>query len=103
MPFGSLGSTRVALLAVDEGLGVESPTMVDVDEDRLKVFASGARCVSFSSGQIVRPVTRLLGSHLLLVNFQDMVGYWMRLEVVVVSNVRGNSVRQSARRAGEGR
>jgi hypothetical protein len=48
MPFGSLGSTRVvALLAELDVLGC-SLTIVEVDDDRLKVFARGARCVSFS-------------------------------------------------------
>lgn len=56
MPFGSLGSTAVVLLdmlAVDV-LGVADSlfTMVDVDEDRLKVLARGARCVSLSSATV---------------------------------------------------
>jgi hypothetical protein len=52
MPFGSFWSTRVALLAEldTEPFDVElSPTIVEVDEDRLKVLARGARCVSLSS------------------------------------------------------
>jgi hypothetical protein len=46
MPLGSFESTSVALLAVleTEALGVASPlTMVDVDDERLKVLARGAR------------------------------------------------------------
>jgi hypothetical protein len=39
--------TRVVALLVELGV-FWSSTMVDVDEERLKVFASGARCVSFS-------------------------------------------------------
>jgi hypothetical protein len=58
MPFGSLGSTAVVLLdmlAVD-ALGVADSllTMVEVDEDRLKVLARGARCVSLSSVTVRR-------------------------------------------------
>lgn len=44
IPLGSLASGLVEV-----GLGVS--TMVDVDEERLKVFASGARWVSLSSVQ----------------------------------------------------
>ena len=56
MPLGSLGSTRVALLLAElvAALGVCWSTMVDVDEERLKVLASGARCVSLSSAECVR-------------------------------------------------
>jgi len=43
MPLGSFGSASDALLGVVEDFGVASPTMVDVDEERLKVLASGAR------------------------------------------------------------
>lgn len=50
MPLGSLESTRVLLLLRELDLEGWSPTIVEVDEERLKVFASGARCVSFSSG-----------------------------------------------------
>lgn len=49
MPLGSLESVEVALLTELPGFGVCSPTMVDVDDERLKVLASGARCVSLSS------------------------------------------------------
>lgn len=45
-------STRVAelaLLAVLEGFAVWSLTMVEVDDERLKVLARGARWVSLSS------------------------------------------------------
>lgn len=49
MPLGSLGSARGELPAV-VALGVCSPlVMVDVDEERLKVLARGARWVSLSS------------------------------------------------------
>ena len=56
MPLGSLGSTRVALLPAElvAAFGVCWSTMVDVDDERLNVFASGARCVSLSSAQCVR-------------------------------------------------
>lgn len=49
----SLESARaVALLAWLEALGVAwSLTIVDVDEERLNVLASGARCVSLSSAR----------------------------------------------------
>ena len=50
MPLGSLGSTRVLLLLTELDLDGWSPTIVEVEEERLKVFASGARWVSFSSG-----------------------------------------------------
>ena len=51
MPLGSFGSTSVVLLVLldAEPLGVLSGTIVEVDEERLKVFARGARCVSLSS------------------------------------------------------
>ena len=50
MPLGSLESTSVVLLEVLLGFGVESPTIVDVDEDRLKGFDTAAdKCVSLSS------------------------------------------------------
>lgn len=51
MPFVSL-FTGVELFERGLGLvGLEDSlfVMVDVDDDRLKVLASGARCVSFSS------------------------------------------------------
>jgi hypothetical protein len=49
MPFGSLESTSVvALLAELAVFDGASLVMVDVDEDLLKVFARGARWVSFS-------------------------------------------------------
>jgi hypothetical protein len=64
MPLESLESTRVAELFPD--FGVWSPTIVDVDDERLKVLASGARCVSLS----------------FLVSFQDMItavtGTWRK-------------------------
>jgi hypothetical protein len=47
MPWGSFASERAVLLVA---LGVCSPlTMVDVEDERLNVLASGARCVSLSS------------------------------------------------------
>jgi hypothetical protein len=46
-----LGSTRVLLLLTELDLDGWSPTIVEVEEERLKVFASGARWVSFSSGR----------------------------------------------------
>jgi hypothetical protein len=47
MPWGSFESERAVLLVA---LGVCSPlTIVDVDDERLNVLASGARCVSLSS------------------------------------------------------
>ena len=47
----SLESPRVVALAAElEALGVGwSPTIVDVDDERLNVLARGARCVSLSS------------------------------------------------------
>lgn len=56
MPAGSRESTRVALLLAElvAALGVCWSTMVDVDDERLKVLASGARCVSLSSAECVR-------------------------------------------------
>jgi hypothetical protein len=52
----SLESPRVVALAAElEALGVVwSPTIVDVDDERLNVLARGARCVSFSSAALVR-------------------------------------------------
>lgn len=39
------------LLLTELDLDDWSPTIVEVDEERLKVLASGARWVSFSSGR----------------------------------------------------
>lgn len=52
----SLESPRVVALAAElEALGVGwSPTIVDVDDERLNVLARGARCVSLSSAARVR-------------------------------------------------
>jgi hypothetical protein len=65
------------LAGLVEALGVCWSTMVDVDEERLKVLASGARCVSLSSAGCVRTRThnRTGGrqGYTLLVSFQDMV------------------------------
>lgn len=44
MPLGSFESARVEPLLTE----VWSPTMVEVEEERLKVLASGARWVSFN-------------------------------------------------------
>jgi hypothetical protein len=74
MPLESLGSTSVALLAVLEleFFCAGSGTMVDVDEERLKVLARGARCVSLSSAA-GQTVNRDDGQeNALLVIFQDM-------------------------------
>src|SRR5690242_6253017 len=51
-----LGSPRAAWLLAElvAALGVCWSTMVEVDEERLKVLASGARCVSLSSAACVR-------------------------------------------------
>lgn len=58
MPLVSLESTRVEpLLAELDDLGVWSPTIVEVDDERLNVLASGARCVSLSSTHDVRVAT----------------------------------------------
>jgi hypothetical protein len=48
MPLGSFESTAVSLLAALGVLEALSSVMVDVEELRLNVFASGARCVSLS-------------------------------------------------------
>lgn len=49
IPFESFGSTGgVALLAELDVFEDLSSTIVEVDDDRLKVFARGARCVSLS-------------------------------------------------------
>ena len=49
MPLLSLSTRVVPLLVELDVLGVWSPTIVEVDDERLNVFASGARCVSLSS------------------------------------------------------
>jgi hypothetical protein len=51
-----LESAKVVELAAElEALGVGwSPTIVDVDDERLNVLARGARCVSLSSAARVR-------------------------------------------------
>lgn len=54
MPLGSFGSTRVVALLAEDALGVCSPGAVEVEEERLNVFARGARCVSLSSTREVR-------------------------------------------------
>lgn len=58
IPLGSLGSPAVVPLLAepDDALGGWSPTMVEVDDERLNVFASGARCVSLSSAYCVSMV-----------------------------------------------
>ena len=77
MPFGSFGSTRVVLLAVleTEPLALwESGTMVEVEDERLKVLARGARCVSLSSaGGQTEPGEDSEVKYALFVSFQDMV------------------------------
>lgn len=96
MPLASFGSTRVALLAVLEGFGV-SATMVEVDEERLKVFANGAKCVSLSSvGHQILASNSVPpdGFYLLLVSFQDMIA-------VVARGGLHSGVRPSAVKAGE--
>jgi hypothetical protein len=65
----------VRVVALLEALGVAwSPTIVDVDDERLNVFARGARCVSLSSTRAIRGGhgTNVL-IYALLVSFQDMV------------------------------
>lgn len=58
MPLGSLGSTSVVPEeTLEAGLG-ESPTMVEVEEERLKVLARGARWVSLSSSSMLARGTR---------------------------------------------
>jgi len=55
MPLSFESPSVVALAAELEALGVGwSPTMVDVDDERLNVLARGARCVSLSSAARVR-------------------------------------------------
>jgi hypothetical protein len=55
MPLSFESPSVVALAAELEALGVGwSPTIVDVDDERLNVLARGARCVSLSSGARVR-------------------------------------------------
>jgi hypothetical protein len=58
MPLGSFESTAAVLDDVleMEALGAAESlfTMVEVDEDRLKVLARGARCVSLSSAMVRR-------------------------------------------------
>jgi len=75
MPLESLASTAVVLEdGAEESFGV-SLTMVDVEVERLKVFASGARCVSLSSVlQSVQCSIQGITVHALFVSFQDMVG-----------------------------
>src|SRR5688572_27362298 len=51
MPVGSFGSTAAPAVLEIEAFGVAASalTMVDVDDERLKVLVRGARWVSFSS------------------------------------------------------
>jgi hypothetical protein len=73
MPFWSFASTSVVALPAElDVLAGWSPTMVDVDDERLKVLARGARCVSLSSAD--RQQRQQAGApHALLVSFHDMV------------------------------
>ena len=47
MPFWSAAAGEIGPLSCSL---VPSGTMVDVDEERVKLFANGAKCVSLSSG-----------------------------------------------------
>lgn len=47
--------------------------MVDVDEERLKVFARGARCVSLSSATVSDTTKAMYRGYRLLVSFQLIV------------------------------
>lgn len=78
MCWGSFSSAAVALLLAVAALETEfldddSLTIVDVDEDRLKVLARGARCVSLSSAIVRRDRCRQVAGYALLVSFQDMI------------------------------
>lgn len=80
MPLTSLDDEDDELArGLDGGFGASLLVMVDVEDERLKVLARGARCVSFSSGVAVstrdrRTKQRWRFDHnILLVNFQDMV------------------------------
>lgn len=73
-----LGCASVALLLAGlvAALGVCWSTMVEVDDERLNVLASGARCVSLSSAECVRKQGAWWAGrqgYTLLVIFQDMV------------------------------
>jgi hypothetical protein len=69
-----LGSAMFPGLAEAFGVG-ESSTMVDVlpEDDRLNVFARGAKCVSRSSKGGQRGGMRVTVRDVLFVSFQDMV------------------------------
>lgn len=70
MPLGSFGSDKVVLLVA---FGVCSPlTMVEVEDERLKVLASGARWVSLSSAACQRRYEGNMRRYALLVSFQLM-------------------------------
>lgn len=51
MPLGSLTAVDEARGLVG-GLGAGSGVIVEVEDERLKVLAKGARCVSLSSGAV---------------------------------------------------
>jgi hypothetical protein len=72
MPLGSLESTLVVL--PEGGVGFcSSGTIVEVDEERLNVFARGARCVSLSSTHVISKAELNEDTcHILFVSFQDM-------------------------------
>lgn len=74
MPLGSFESAsgELPLAELVAALGVCWSTMVDVDDERLKVLASGARCVSLSSTHGVRMHNGRLMGYTLFVSFQDM-------------------------------
>jgi hypothetical protein len=68
MPFPSFASTRVvALLAELVGF-----VIVEVEDERLNVFARGARCVSLSSALASDESQSRPKTYALLVSFQDM-------------------------------
>ena len=73
MPFGSFASMVVLEVEPEAGLG-ESPTIVEVEDERLKVLAKGARWVSFSSSHTsAENPTAFCRIDRLFVSFHDML------------------------------
>ena len=85
---GGVWAPAAAVVVVVGDLVSESGVMVDVEEAREKVLASGARCVSFSSTlrqpchMPAMPIYALgVCVHLLLVSFHDIltsISPWFR-------------------------
>jgi len=99
MPFESFESRGgVALLAELAVLEDLSSTIVEVDDDRLNVFARGARCVSFSFlvnfHDIFATTVRFRRGYMQASKVQEVLKLWWR---------RGSATRRRGETARDGR